>query len=130
MYIDETQCCAVMEIGNLQDHKTAKEAMLVFCRQELFDDPYSCYYREDSAKLSGLYTFTGVIKHTDRSRVPLNGKYGPAFATLIRRNHLGRITESISARNRRNHPTHVIRVWVWAPSERNLRQWYNKNKGG
>lgn len=123
MQIYATQCCAVRELADLSAHETAHEAMEEFCRQ-------LWRYNLDTltAKPSGFYTFTGVIRHTDGTAAMTNFTYGPNFAAFIRKNKLGKVSVSHAATNCVNHPTHVVRIWAWCPDEKALRAWYKKNQ--
>lgn len=120
MYIRSTQCCALDEIFGLSDHKSAEDAMSNFC---------SIIVRMDNkVYTTGLYLFTGVIKHTDGSEAMTNFTYGPNFAAFIRDNKLGKVRGSWSAPNIINHPTHVVRAWIWCPDRDALTKWYKKVK--
>lgn len=125
-------CCAVQEITELSSHRTPHEAMKAFCHEQFLLDDFGDeqgwgkpHLRE---KLSGFYIFTGVIKHNDGSNADPRGlRYGPAFAAFIRRNGLGRVTASVPAPNRQNHPHHILKVWVWAPYQGAMERWCQKH---
>jgi hypothetical protein len=118
MYVDETGCCAVDEIHELSVHGSAEEAMIGFIRA-VYDSDRG--YDLDEHIFSAFYIFTGVVKQPGS-----NPKYGPRFAAYIKRHKLGVVTESVARPNRVNHPDHVVKVWVWATSQRGLEAWARK----
>lgn len=123
MNLGYTQCCAVREIANLSGHPSALDAMKAFCKQ-IWDPAYN---GNPTSKLHGHFIFTGVVKHTDGSKITRDGKYGPEFAAYIKKHSLGDVVESKAASNRVNHPSHLVKVWVWSPHPVNLKKWYAKN---
>jgi hypothetical protein len=114
MYIEDTQCCAMREIAELSQHRTAEDAMMGFCKAHIG------YY---PSLFSAFYIFTGVVKQPG----PYQSKYGPEFASYIKRNKLGIVTESVTRSNRVNHPDHLVKVWTWATSQRGLEAWCKKH---
>jgi hypothetical protein len=119
-----TSCCGVMEISGLSSHKTPKDAML-----EVVDGPAG-WWNTGWGKYGcapGLVIFTGVIRHTDGSAVRPNPYYGPRFAAYIRRHKLGIVTVGGTAPNRKTHPTHIIRLWVWNPNPDAIKAWWKKH---
>lgn len=126
LLIKHTACCAVDEIFQLSHHTTAKDAMKAFCKR---------VYEEHAGTMLGrpkitqaLYLFTGVIRHTDGSKPETNFTYGPEFAQFIKDNGLGKVRASFSAANRLNHPTHVVKAWLWRSNEKAVKTWWKKNK--
>ena len=73
---------------------------------------------------AAFYIFTGVVGYTKSKGKP---RYGPEFANFISEHKLGTVTEAPARVNRTNHPTHLVKVWVWSPNYRKLKAWYNKN---
>ncbi len=137
MLLRATNCCALTEIADLSHHPDPKTAMKAFCLQYAQEARYDYntnrYIYNQVGKLnegtvSGLYLFTGVVKHTDGTKPYANGKYGPAFASFIRKNKLGKVAVSTGSPNRVNHPTHVVKAWVWVPDVKTLSSWYAENK--
>ncbi len=124
MYITNTQCCAVCEIGSLSQHKTPVIAMKTFCTLLANGRRYIGTMKNPY----GFYIFTGVVEHTDNSPAERNFTYGPDFAAYIIKNKLGSVSESVPMINRANHPNHVVKVWVWAPDPENLAKWHAKHK--
>lgn len=130
LYLEGTGCCAVMEIEHLSHEPNPEEAMRNLCR--LFVDGGDFYHNDRYKKrgldnLPGHIIFTGVVKHRDGSRISGTAKYGQRFATLIRRNRLGKIVESYAGNNRVNHDGHIVKVWVWTPSVERVKAWWGKN---
>lgn len=134
MKIEDTRCCAVKEIANLSDHASPEDAMESFCRNEVDGYNGESTSPSDLQTPSAFYTFTGVIGHRGgrgggvNPYYQANFTYGPRFADYIRRHKLGAVTSSVARVNRLNHPTHLIRVWMWAPSERNLKRWWSRKR--
>ena len=132
MDIKGTGCCAVQEIVHLRDHDNTAEAMAEFCKQtytsQTYDYNTSAYiYRlNPRAKLHGHYTFTGVIGYKDRKERSIT--YAPNFAAFIRTHQLGAVVGGKAEYNRTNHPTHLVRVWIWTPNPVNVKAWYKKYK--
>lgn|SRR3990167_3287547 len=119
-------CCAFNEIRGLSDSPNATEAMRAFCRQVL-----ATAFGQITP--GAFFIFTAVIGTKD-SRSPRGLRkprrlYGDQFAAFIKKNKLGDVVVTMDRFNRKNVPTHMIRGWVWAPSEKNLRAWWRKNGG-
>ena len=112
MLIEETTCCAVKEIDGLSEYTNAKDAMLDAC-EELGIYNYPKY-------TPGFVIFTGVVNRGQR--------YGQNFKAFILRNKLGSVAESPAAPNRINHPSHLVKVWVWQPDPTRLQHWYKQNR--
>ena len=108
MQIRCTGCCAMSEITGLSTHLTAREAMTAFCRET----GVTLY------KPHAFYLFTAVVRQPGSRPT-----YGQNFAALIRRNKLGALRESVAKPNRVNHPSHIVKVWIWSPNISNLRKW-------
>lgn len=128
-------CCAVGEISLLEHYEGAPEkAMKDFCKG--FEQPSYALgtYRRIGSKLgdiSAFYVFTGVVGNKDGDDdgdYVEEVSYGPEFAAYILKNRLGRVVESPARYNRVNHPTHLVKVWVWAPSVAGLNTWWEKHK--
>jgi hypothetical protein len=121
-------CCAVDEIQDLADHETPESAMRELCR-ELWGGPYGRVHTKPQA----FYVFTGVLRHTRLADFadlpcPREGKYGPNFKKFILANKLGKVVQTVTRNNRRNHENHFLKVYVWAPDEDKLRAWWAANK--
>lgn len=127
MYVSEDgiTCCAVGEIVDLNDYEgKPEEAMKVFVNN------FRCYGGAISG-FSAFYVFTGVVR-CSASKYDCGCKkhsYGKEFAAYIKKHRLGVLRESPGRVNRVNHPEHTVKVWVWAPSERRLIEWW-KEYGG
>ena len=103
-------CCAVREIEYLSDYDTPEEAM-----GRIVD--------EEFGNLPAFYVFTGVVGYTNSKRREV---YGTKFRDFIDKNRLGAVTES-PARHNPNHPTHKVRVWVWAVNHKAVTKWLKKH---
>jgi hypothetical protein len=63
-----------------------------------------------------------------QNAVQPNAYYGPRFAAYICKHRLGTVIVGGTAPNRINHPTHVIRLWVWTPNPDRIKAWWKKHK--
>ena len=120
MQVVQMGCCAFNEIRGLSQHRTPATAMKEFCRQAL-GTPFG------RTKPGAFYLFTAVI--ASKAGDGLVGTYGDRFAAFIKKNKLGAVIPTMDRFNRRNVPGHLIRGWVWAPSEKAIREWWKKNRG-
>ena len=139
MYLNNTSCCAVDEIDGLAHAGTPRQAMQDFCERLHINRPYEPerdyngqfrssydYYDRAETKPAAFYIFTGVEKVDEGGNRVATG-YGSKFAAYIKEQGLGSVTESVARKNRVNHPDHTVKVWVWAPSEQGLKEWYKTN---
>ena len=127
MFIDDTCCCAMNQIDNLSGHRTAKDAMLDFCERVTDDEDDGWDETPTFSSLAAFYVFSGEVKRTDGTKVPLGGKYGPNFADFIKRNKLGSVVCTEAHPNRVNHPKHIVKIWVWHPDLKRLMAWRKKH---
>jgi uncharacterized HAD superfamily protein len=67
------------------------------------------------------------VGHTDGT-TPQNGPYAQNFAAYIIAKKLGTVVAGAEAPNRINHPTHVVRMYSWAPDVEALKRWYQRNR--
>lgn len=131
MELIATACCAVEEIDGLANWDDPKDAMTDLCERMLKDaDGYDerVYRNKQSGPndliVPGFITFTAVVGYTDKAE---KHTYGPKFAAFIKRHNLGTVVESPVRVNRMNHPTHKVKVYVWATSLDGLTKWWVKN---
>jgi hypothetical protein len=119
MFINDTGCCAVMEIINLKFGGSPHSIM------KRLDEEF--YYDEIvKHEIPSFIIFTGVVGYTNSKVKP---KYGPDFKKFILKNKLGTVTETQAAPNRVNHPSHLVKVWVWTPAPMNLKKWWRLSGG-
>lgn len=89
---------------------------------------YGDYWHTNDPK--AFYLFSAVVGYkNDNAKICSNytcGR-GELLVNFIKRNRLGTVVEGPSRWNRSNSPSHKIRAWVWAPSERRLRDWWREN---
>ncbi len=134
MYIEHgISCCAIHEIVSLGDHTNPTNAMKAFC-SNLWGRGRYTYGGVDRNLLAephSFYLFSGVERYKvseeddDDDYRPEAIKYASAFAKFIKENKLGRVRSSVGRYNR-NHPTHWVKAYIWAPDGKNLREWYRK----
>lgn len=121
MYLKDTSCCAIQEICQLSAHKTALEAMLVFCNSNLGKP---VYFGKDPGYKKHLYSF-----YLFTAGRPISGyAYGEEFAKLIRENKLGDVIETKDVTNLAYHPGHTNKVWIWTVDQKALEAWWKENK--
>jgi hypothetical protein len=126
-------CCAVAEIDHLSEHDNPRDAMMEFCRNLRM-------YGGGIRHPDSFVIFTGVVGNVARPDYSVSDSgpyddehvddtsYAPNFAKFIRENKLGPVKESVARANKRFHPDHKVRVYVWAPSFKNLSKWWEANK--
>lgn len=131
MYASDTMnCCAVEELVNLNVYEgKPEEAMRNFCKNHA---PSARFHNPKGfTGVAAFYVFSGVVEYRnpkewgDISKVD-QVHYGPDMAAYIKKHRLGVIRESPGRLNRVNHPNHLVKVWVWAPSVEGLRRWWNE----
>ena len=131
MYLNATSCCALQDIAGLKEHPTPEEAMQAFCENTIVRSDYDWntgrYTKRgiSRAKLHGHYIFTGVVGYKG-NREGGSVTYGPKFAAFIRKHQLGAVVAGKAEINRTNHPTHIVKVWVWTPNQVKVKAWYRK----
>lgn len=103
--IQETECCGVHEIDNLEGEGNAERSMRIVCED---------YFGEDNH--CAFYTFTDVMEY----------KNGTAFAKYIKDHKLGRVVKSHTRRN--PNSGNRISIWIWEPHFTNLRNWWKHHK--
>jgi hypothetical protein len=130
MEIHDLCCCAVHELNILSTYSTPKEAMLAFCKLHVSRYGYNGVTKGGLYTPGAFYIFTGVVKFRDDSDdYGEDTSYGLNFAAYIKEQRLGVVSSSCRRVNRVNHPDHTIKVWIWAPSVKRLRLWWEANKG-
>lgn len=101
--LEDTPCCGVSIYDGLVD----AEAVLL----DIGSDKYGAW--SDSEQAFIIFTDTKESGAGDK------------LAKFIEKNKLGTI---ISTKYRQNPNTsNLIKVWVWAPNEKNFKSWYKKN---
>lgn len=131
MDLNDTNCCAVMEMAHISENEGPEEVIREVCESVWGDSYYDPEWDDPPSqnKPQAFYTFTGVVGYKKGSDDEgENTDYAPKLAAYIRRHKLGIVTESPARYNRTNHPDHKVRVYVWAPSARKLKEWWNKRK--
>lgn len=126
MDINGTSCCALEELENISDMGSPEEILEEICGRAYEKDFYGFYDDEKVLKSSAFYVFTGVVGYRDGENLDVD--YGPNLAKFIENHGLGVVVESPARYNRVNEPTHRVKVWVWAPSDRKLKAWWKDYK--
>lgn len=123
-------CCAIQEIMYLSHQKTAKESMVAFCKSLWMRNQYDYGAGKYTAtpalyrKVDAHYIFTGVVGYRGKKSDKVT--YGEKFAAFITENGLGTVAQSGISPNRKNHPNHKVKAWIWTPAPVKLKQWYLK----
>jgi hypothetical protein len=116
------ECCALDELTDLtdysQDPPTPEYSMFTLCRARS-----NVYKKGKLYPFPGTIIFTGVIAYKGTGVKPT---YGQRFARFITRNKLGTVVGGKPAYNRINHPSHLVRTWVWNPDQRALEEWFKE----
>ena len=132
MDLNETNCCAVMEMAHISDNDGPEDILRELCSDIWSENSYYDPEWDDppsSNKPQAFYIFTGVVKYKPDSEDDGDDvDYAPRLAAYIRRKKLGVVTESPARYNRTNHPDHQVKVYVWAPSARGLRAWWTERR--
>lgn len=132
MNIHNTKCCGIQEIDKLGQHKSAEEAMVSFCKQQLHQALKfgSCTAR--SGSLFSFYMFTAAVYEkgsTDEYGVVITDgfahKYGVQFAKFIKENKLGKVWASPAKKNTVFHPNHANQIYIWNADQPALEAWWN-----
>jgi hypothetical protein len=122
----------VKDIGDLCEHNgNPEKGMVQFCK---IVSQRNYYTKANHLQMAAFYVFTGVVacngdEEDDDYLEEDTLDYGPEFAAYIKEHNLGALIETPGRWNRLNHPTHKVKVWVWAPSETSLTAWYNSHGG-
>ena len=123
MHLNDTGCCAVQEICQLEDAHSPEQNMRDMAER------ISSYYGYDekvqAGDISGFYIFTAVVKSTGYYHMGQKPTYGEEFSTYITKNGLGTVTVGPARPNRKNHSDHTVKVFVWAPNARRLAAKFN-----
>lgn len=125
MYVDDCSCCALNEIAEIGQDSNPEDTLKKLCKQSGWD----------LEQLGAFYIFTGVVRVAEprKNEDEESDDYedltsGPALAKYIRENKLGNLKETVGRRNRVNHPLHTVKVWIWAPSLRNMLEWWKTRR--
>ena len=128
MHIKLLSCCAFNELTGLQDGDSPKEYMLKLCKYIWHTPILNTYFYVEKAHPSAFYIFNGVVRVKDGDY--FGGQFGAveAFAKFIKKYKLGVVKAGPARYNRVNDPGHLVKGYIWAPSERNLWKWFQENK--
>ena len=121
-------CCALSEIDGLDSYDGDPEEFIDdFCAE--FAHPQ---YAPGGFKKVGTtlgdpgahYVFTALVRSGDGNE----GTYGDELAAYIRKHKLGAVVQSPIRLNRQNYEDHYVRAWIWSPSPKGLKRWWDKHK--
>ena len=109
MTINRTNCCGLRELNDLCDYRYNPErALKDFCSSFF-------HGQQDDEDLAAFILFTGVSKE----------RYGQRFASLIKKNKLGKILETRAKLNPNSGS--IIKTWIWDINRPATRAWDNKH---
>ncbi len=119
-------CCGIDEVIGVIEYDQPKSVLNQLC-YSIAGDRYNTRTNKYEMAIhpQAHYIFTGVVAYKGRGRTPT---YCQNLKSYILRNKLGAVTESGMAPNRNNHPTHLLRAYIFTPNVKALSAWYKKNK--
>lgn len=111
-------CCGMVELHGIGDGYSPKQVIQAYC-----------YENGGGKKPNAFVIFSAHVGSTGQEAKlsQHDTSYGRKLADYIRRHKLGAVTESKLSPNWRNHPTHLLKVWTWAPDPKTLDPWYKKH---
>lgn len=125
-----TGCCGIQELTGLSTHTRPEEAMAVFCAQVLgkiravaYADRVSGNFNSGPNHMYSFYLFTAAVYESGTGP---QRPYGQNFADFIKAHRLGQVSTLPARPNFAFHPDHKIQAWLWKPSLRGLRAWYQR----
>ena len=128
-------CCAVDQFFGIQHQRDPEATLRDLCDSvdQDTDDWYFDYTargmrRKDSPlKFASHYIFIGVVGYTKgRGKPPT---YCQDLKAYIKKHHLGEVVESTARINRRHHPEHQVKAYIYTPHSGNLKKWWKKHGG-
>lgn len=128
MNFKETGCCGIQELTALSHHTLPEDAMRVFCvtilgniRKVTYADRVLGDFNTKGNHLYSFYLFTAAVYESGTgSQRP----YGHNFAAFIKGHGLGVVSTIPATPNHAFHPDHKVQAWLWKPSLRGLKKWY------
>lgn len=141
LYIQGMSTCAVQEMVGIGGYNTPKEVLIDFCRKTIaragdkWNRPPEVgpgeaqnkgYYTEGLGENYVFHGTEGGPKGGPRSTL-YRDFYASKLAAYIMEEKLGPCYGGDPVINRRYHPDHCTRVFVWNPDGEALRAWWTKN---
>lgn len=108
--IEDTSCCGVKELSDINEHETPSELLETFCK-DWFDTD------KDDPGQGCLVTFTDIVSD--------KGTMGPELARFITRKRLGIIKKSATRTN--PNSGNSIALWVWAVNKSALKKFWREH---
>ena len=128
MEINGLNCCALSEIAGLESYSGDPEQFVRdFCEELSFPSYSPGGFKRVGTQLGepgAHYVFTALVRGEDSYR----GTYGNNLADYIKKHKLGVVVQSPIMLNRQNYDDHYVRAWIWSPSPKGLKRWWNKHK--
>jgi hypothetical protein len=122
VYLKKTECCAIQEIGGLNSHISAEDAMLAFCSQSLTKPMRFGGTIGQKDTLYSFYLFTAGVSQY------YGNDYGSKFCSFIQEHGLGEVWASPQLVNAAFHKERKNQVWVWMPNLTAVKEWWLKKK--
>lgn len=123
--------CVCHIIAGMSYLPNPEAVMIEFCRQQMFQGDSTQQMRNLMAKpgrmaspyaLASHYIFTAGPE--DKNSHAIYAKnYGSGFATLIRKNKLGKIMTIKKVLNTKYHPNTTCQAWLWQPDPQAIFNW-------
>jgi hypothetical protein len=158
MYLGDMECCAMKEIAELKEHtgQSSEQVLLEFLKKFDYDvwspleDGKGHYGYVDKFNVSHIpafIVFSEIVEtyyEDDDAYIPDDDDdyydddnprnsdfpkgYGKPLAELIQSEGLGEIVKPEPARNRVNHPLHLVQPYLWRTDAEAMERWYLKHK--
>lgn len=122
--LEDMGCCAFTEVVDIKG-TTPLNVLKHICRessQNYLNAQTKMWHRR--LMLSAFYVFTAMVENTRSGR---ETDYGQSLAAYIRKNKLGKVMMTPARVNRVNHPTHMVRGWIWMPEVDMMSAWWEAN---
>lgn len=129
-------CCGVEEINGISyKGQTAEMVIQAICR-DAFGTKASPIVRKgvtgpysEGVGLSTLFVYTCSPHDNNGNKNPTtyyDVDAGEKLTKFIRDNGFGTVVEGGEAVNKKWHPDHTVKIWVWTSNEDALRAWWAK----
>ena len=130
MQFKRLTCCAFEEINGVEEVNDSKESLLEICRHVWPERRVTYGDRVKPPAFFLLHGVVGVDEDSDEYCGYDDNELGAVerLATFIKKHDLGTIVAGPTRRNRVNEPSHKVRGYIWAASDKNLWTWFQENK--
>ena len=123
-------CCGIEEILGVTYGITPEEILQAVCRDGL-GTRSSPVQTGCGHGLSALFTWSAALNTAtdlNNGTAIKNPGGGEQLAVYIAKHKLGQVVFGGEAPNRKWHPQHLIKVWVWTVDVEALKTWWSKHE--